>query len=171
MCFSIYLSIGCALVPARAVSIPTFPICSNPQGELIVRYDSGVHGIVGSSLTYTGSDAVYRLTDVTLLQCFCDESGNGIQTNWWKTSSLTTDEQKTLTRQGWEYIPDGSAWGLSSGAYFAKNSTYLCNGGLGGGDVLGLASTGSMQTILTFALLGFSSLIMSLYLRSHRHIP
>jgi hypothetical protein len=79
LCFSAYLSLGCALIPALAISTPTFPICSNPQGELIVRYDSGVHGIVGSSLTYTGSDAVYRLTDVTLLQCFCDESSNWTQ--------------------------------------------------------------------------------------------
>jgi hypothetical protein len=28
-----------------------------------------------------------------------------------------------------------------------------------------------MKTILAFAVLGFSSLIVSLYLRSHRHIP
>lgn len=158
-------SIAFPLTTALAVTIPTFPTCSNPQGELIVRYNSGVHGIVGSTKTYTGADEVYRLTNITSVQCFCDEAGNGIQTNWWKTSSLTSAEQKTLTRQGWTYVPDGSAWGLSSGSYYAKNDPYLCKGGLGGGQVLGLASTGSIQIILILLVAGSTTVATGVYLR------
>lgn len=155
----------CTFATVSAVSTPTFSRCSLPQGDLVVSYDSGIHGIVGSSKTYNGTDEVYRLTDSTFMQCFCDRAGNGIQTNWWKTSSLTPDERKSLTLQGWEYIPDGSAWGLASGSYLAKNSAYLCKGGLGSGQVLGLASTGSIPKILLLFGIGIFSFIIGIYLR------
>lgn len=161
----VYVFCYCTFATVSAISIPTFAKCSRPQGELMVSYDSGIHGIVGSSKTYNGADEVYRLTDSTLMQCFCDTAGNGIQTNWWKTSSLTPDQRKSLTIQGWEYIPDGSAWGLASGSYLAKNSTYVCKGSLGSGQVLGLASTGSIPKILLLFGIGIFTFTIGIYLR------
>ncbi|KKS89070.1 MAG: hypothetical protein UV63_C0025G0008 [Microgenomates group bacterium GW2011_GWC1_43_11] len=138
-----------------AFAYPTFPTCANPQGTLLVSYPDGTHGIPGSPTSYTGSDAVYRLNDTTLTQCFCSTYGEGIQTNWWNASSLTDDEVAILRSEGWVSIPDGSVWGLDPGPYMAKNSDYLCGGiggadvlGLGtGGDILGLATTGNIATV------------------------
>ena len=76
--------------PVFAISTPSFPSCANPQGVVRASYSEGVHGIVGSSATYTGSDAVYTLSDDTVTQCFCSVDGAGIQTNWWKASSLSS---------------------------------------------------------------------------------
>jgi len=142
---------------ALAVTTPTFPECANPQGTLLVSYADGTHGIPGSPTSYTGSDAVYRLSDTSLSQCFCSVAGEGIQTNWWKVSSLTESEIAVLKSEGWTSIPDGSVWGLDPGQYMALNSNYAC-GGIGGGDVLGittggdilgLATTGNIATIYT----------------------
>jgi hypothetical protein len=140
---------------ALAVTTPTFPICANPQGTVVVSYTSGTHGIPGSPTSYSGSDAVYRLSDTALSQCFCSTNGEGIQTNWWKVSSLTDSEIAILKSEGWISIPDGSVWGLDSGPYMALNSNYLCGGvggsvlglGTGGGDILGLATTGNIATV------------------------
>lgn len=151
------LFMGFATASSHAVSTPTFPSCQNPQGSMKVQYGSGTHGIVGSSLEYKGSDAVYKLADDTLTQCFCSEDNNGIQTNWWKVSSLAESEIQSLKNQGWIFIPNGALWGLEPVAYFAKNETYACKAGAGGGSVLGastqsvLAATGG--TILPYALL------------------
>src|SRR3989344_2032580 len=70
-----------------ATEAPSFPSCSNPQGTKKVSYDSGTHYIVGRETGVSGSDAVYY-TGENLIQCFCAEDGSGIQTNWWKISSL-----------------------------------------------------------------------------------
>lgn len=112
---------------AFAVSaIPNFPNCVNPQGSVIASYSDGTHGIAGSSATYNGSDTVYQSSDITVTQCFCSVSGQGIQTNWWKASSLTGDEIKALESEGWVYVPSGTPWGLDDGFYLASNSNYSC---------------------------------------------
>lgn len=148
---------------AFAVVPPTFPVCSNPQGTLKTSYDSGTHGVPGNSSNFTGKDSVYTLSGDTLLQCLCADNGQGVQTNWWKVSSLTTDEIAVLISQGWTQVPDGSAWGLDSAPYLAKNINYSCSsGGTGGpevlgastGDVLGLATTGNSLFILSVILAG-----------------
>lgn len=121
------LALVAGVVPsASAYTIPGFPACSNPSGTLKVSYSSGTHGIVGSYATYTGSDKVYSLDGGNVLQCFCAEDGSGIQTNWWRASSLTQEEIQTLMNLGWYFVPDGSAWGLSEGYYLAKNVNYSC---------------------------------------------
>jgi LPXTG-motif cell wall-anchored protein len=163
------------------VVIPSFPACSNPQGETRVAYTTGIHGIPGDTAEHTGSDAVYNLTEETLTQCLCSENGDGIQTNWWKVSSLTFDEVQYLQALGWIYIPNGADWGLQEAPYMAQNVQYNCGekgpqdktvsdrdknrknkGGRGGpgeilaastaygvgGQILGLASTGNMGTLL-----------------------
>lgn len=167
----VLLSLFVGVPKVFALTYPTFPTCANPQGTLVVSYGDGTHGIPGSPNSYTGSDAVYRLSDTTLSQCFCSVYGEGIQTNWWKASSLTDAEVAILKSEGWISIPDGSVWGLDPGPYMATNSNYLC-GGIGGGDVLGLgtgggvelASTGNIRTVygvfaLAFILLGVGLLI------------
>lgn len=108
------------------VTIPSFPSCANPQGETRVVYMSGIHGIPGDTNTYTGSDTVYNLTEETITQCFCSENGDGIQTNWWKVSSLSFDEIEYLQALGWTYIPNGAEWGLSEAPYMAQNIQYNC---------------------------------------------
>ncbi len=169
---------------AGAISTPTFPSCINPQGTVSTSYDSGVHGVVGNSSTFTGKDSVYTLSGGTLMQCLCADSGEGIQTNWWKVSSLLEDEVSVLISQGWTLIPDGSAWGLEAAPYLAQNSSYACGstnpGGPGDGlsdgrssaavggasagsvlgastqAVLGLASTGNMVFIVSVFLIGIA---------------
>lgn len=157
-----------------AVDAPNFPACSNPQGTLVVSYDSGIHGVAGGT-SYSGSDKVYRLSDISLVQCLCTHNGKGIQTNWWKASSLDEEQVETLKSQGWIYIPTGSVWGLTQDAYLAKNIDYSCsssNGGSGGssnssststssviGQVLGLAFTGNITLIYSIFILGILSLI------------
>ena len=108
------------------VPTPTFPLCANPQGVIRVQYGEGTHGIVGDPTSRTGSDTVYTLSGETLTQCFCSIDGDGIQTNWWKVSSLETDEVNILLTQGWHYIPNGALWGLEETPYLAINSPYGC---------------------------------------------
>ena len=179
----IYLSIFYILVslfsfakPVSAVSTPSFPSCANPQGDVKVTYSDGTHGIVGSTATYTGRDSVYTLSDDTVTQCFCGADGNGIQTNWWKATSLTDNEINILKSEGWVYVPAGNLWGLSASPYVAKNINYSClpggssnssssNGevlgtGTGGGDVLGLAATGDSILIYASFAIGVVLLII-----------
>jgi hypothetical protein len=123
-----------------AVETPNFPACSNPQGTIIVSYNDGAHGIVGSTAHYSGSDKVYQLDTSTLQQCFCSADGQGIQTNWWKISSLEPEELQILKNEGWIYVPNGALWGLQETPYMAINSNYSClgnsnnNGGTSGGS-------------------------------------
>lgn len=117
-----------------AVVPPTFPSCLNSPGDIKVQYTSGFHGIPGDTASYTGSDIVYSISEATLTQCLCTDTGQGIQTDWWKISSLTGEDVQILKNQGWFYIPDGSLWGLESTPYMAKNSPYACQGGGGGGS-------------------------------------
>ena len=76
-----------------AATTPDFPSCSNPNSPVKVSHDEGTHGIAGDPSEYQGSDTVYNLDeDGNVYQCFCSVDGQGIQTNWWKVSSLSQDE-------------------------------------------------------------------------------
>lgn len=110
----------------RAVTAPDFPACANPRGSLIISYENGVHGIVGSSAQYIGEDAVYRLDDTRYLQCFCAVDGQGIQTNWWRISSMNQNQIESFKKLGWHFVPDGSVWGLDSDPFMATNANYDC---------------------------------------------
>lgn len=171
---------------AFAVSTPNFSSCGNPQGNLKVSYDSGVHGIVGHTGVYQGSDKVYTLSDTTLMQCYCDGNG-GIQTDWWKVSELDPSEIEELKSQGWIYIPNGALWGLDEAPYLAKNSNFGCGGGssssgggggsssggeavLGvsaGGNITTFASTGNLGMIVTLLGFGISSLLIGIFLQKN----
>lgn len=188
--------------PVLAVDTPNFPACVSAQGTVIANYPSGTHGIVGDSRTYTGSDKVFSISETTLVQCFCSQDGAGIQTNWWKISSLDEEQLSELKAQGWIYVPTGAVWGLDDTAYMAKNANYSCNPGTsdvcpnldgiqtslpneyhfdndginclkyeyggpgkstgtgGGGQVLGLATTGTTSKMLAFG--GLGSLILAI---------
>lgn len=178
-----YLLVSTA-TPAFAVTKPSFPACANPQGTTKVSYADGTHGIVGSTATYTGKDAVYTLSDDTVTQCFCSADGVGIQTNWWKASSLTEEEINILKSEGWFYIPAGNLWGLDQAPYVAQNISYSClpgsssssssssnnsssqDNGTGGGDpegsVLGLAATGNIATVYAAFILATTFLFLGL---------
>ncbi|MDD2823121.1 MAG: hypothetical protein PHQ59_03485 [Candidatus Daviesbacteria bacterium] len=159
-----------------AVEAPNFPSCNKPSGVIKVQYNEGTHGIAGDGSTYTGKDTVYELDSDNLQQCFCSTSGQGIQTNWWRISSLDENQQKILRNLGWKYIPNGALWGLKDGAYMAQNSNYTCtpgnsgDNGTGGGEitreaasagqVLGLAYTGNS----IFLLISFLTAVIFLSL-------
>lgn len=166
-----------------AVEIPPFPTCSNPSGTVTSSYPSGTFGIAGREGSFQGSDIVYTLSPDTVTQCFCAADGSGVQTNFWKVTSLTSQEINELIADGWIFIPDGSVWGLSASPYLAKNADYSCTSGGGGsssngggssngssnnnsggsvlgsntsvGQVLGLAATGNLQAIIFLLILGF----------------
>lgn len=159
----------------QAVTSPTFPSCTNPSGIIKSEYSQGIHGIAGKTDEYSGSDSVYTLTEGTHTQCFCAEDGDGIQTNWWKVSSLSEDEIKVLKSEGWVYIPNGALWGYENEPYMAKNSDYACQGGprIGGveagfGEVLGLASTGNIVLVYAVGAIGLIAIILSLLIGRNR---
>jgi hypothetical protein len=151
---------------AFAVTPPDFPACSAQVGApIIATYSGGTHGVVGDTKTYTGSDTVYAVdAQNKVLQCFCGVDGSGIQTNWWKASSLTDADIKILVNQGWHYVQNGSIWGLSDEPYIGKNIEFAC-GGKGGGflssetteNLLGLASTGNNTFLYEFFLLAVAT--------------
>src|SRR5579871_687717 len=121
--------------PSFAQTTAVFPTCSNQlSSPLIANFSDGVHGIPGDTTTHSGRDQVYLLDNNNALQCFCDTSGNGTQSNWQNASGFTDADIKILENEGWIYIPDGSVWGLSSQPYLVLNSSYAClSGGTGGG--------------------------------------
>lgn len=178
------ISLASPIVANAQLSYPDFPSCLNPNGTIKVSYDSGTHGVPGDSNSYTGKDIVYSLPDGNNTQCLCTSDGVGIQTNWWKTGSITEDEIDMLKAEGWIYVPDGSLWGLEKESYMAKNSRYSCSngGGIGGGSssdnsssngtvlgatttrfgqVLGLATTGTLPAIISYITLGAIALVIS----------
>ncbi|MFC1625683.1 hypothetical protein ACFL1Q_01445 [Patescibacteria group bacterium] len=170
----------CLSASSFAYSIPDFPSCSNPKGVIIADYADGIHGVVGSVNLYTGSDQVYQIDENNITQCLCLVDGRGIQTNWWKFSSLDQEEINTLKNLGWYFVPDGSIWGLAKSEYMAQNINYSCksetttttttsssgssDSGVGGGEVLGLATTGTTAQIAAFGLVGFVILAIGLIL-------
>lgn len=109
-----------------SITKPNFPSCEDPEGQLKASYPNGTHGVPGDTTTYTGRDTVYTLSDNTLIQCLCTDQGKGIQTNWWKVSSLTENEINQLKAEGWIFVPNGSAWGLEETTYMAKNESFSC---------------------------------------------
>lgn len=157
-----------------AVETPNFESCLNPQGTIKVSYNEGVHGIAGDTSQYNGSDTVYQLDSGNLTQCLCTADGQGIQTNWWKVSSLSAEEKQTLINSGWIYVPNGALWGLEETSYFVKNSNYTCSStGTGGavlgasasiGEVLGLASTGGSFLPFVSAIVGLAALVFGVIL-------
>src|SRR4051812_18179039 len=88
-----------------AFDVTSLPTCLAPVGDVLAQFDSGVHGIVGDTSVHTGSDTVYQTGDGTYLQCYCDENGNGIQTNWIMASTLSEEDQAYLRSQGWIEVP------------------------------------------------------------------
>jgi len=196
--FSLCLVVGFFLqsftfVKAQIIT-PNFPTCSNPIGTLKVSYEDGIHGIVGNTFQYSGSDSVYSVDELTLIQCFCSVDGDGIQTDWWKINSLTQNEIDTLKNLGWVFIPNGSVWGLDDAPYMAKNSDYACGGTSSNdendsnddnsnnddssgevlgtstfsdkdGTVLGLATTGNAFAFYTFLAIGLLFVISGKLLR------
>ena len=153
---------------ADAATIPSFPACANPQGTIRVNYDNGTHGVAGDSNSYSGKDTVYTLSENTLTQCLCPASGSGVQTNWWKASSLNENEINVLISEGWVLIPNGSAWGLDNAPYLAKNSNYSCtstNTGSSGGvsESKSILAT-STQAVLSLATTGNILFVLSTFL-------
>lgn len=165
---------------AMAIDIPHFPACVNPEGLKIVDI-RGTHGVAGDTTTYTGVDKVYLVNGKEqVTQCLCLDDGRGIQTNWWKISSLNEDQIKILKSEGWVYVPNGNAWGLLEGPYMAQNAGFSCNGSSNGGgpssstssnpigQVLGLAFTGNILVIYAFLFLGATSILTALFLNRNK---
>ena len=148
-----------------AITPPDFPACNNPPDSIRAEHNDGLHGVAGNVSEYRGKDTVYNVNGGHFLQCLCTEDNEGIQTNWWKISSLSDTDVQVLKNQGWYYIVDGALWGLDNVPYMAKNNEYACReslSGIGGGDVLGLASTGNKT--LFYSVLGISIGLMFLLL-------
>lgn len=182
-----YIRLGIGEV--LAVNVPSFPSCPNISAPLKVSYDNGTHGIAGSTDNFSGSDKVYQVSPDTLAQCFCGANGAGIQTNWWRVSSLDDSQIKVLKQDGWVYIPNGALWGLEETAYLAKNTDFQCSGTSGSGsigsssssnsgqgsvlgaistsigDVLGLAFTGNIQAILELVIAGMAFILGGIILK------
>lgn len=140
--FSLFITLTVVLVlakPAYAVATDSsLTSCLAPTGNNVADYPDGTHGIVGGT-SKEGHDTVYSLGNGNALQCLCASDGTGTQTNWMNVGELSQDQIKVYENQGWIFIPDGSAWGLSEGSYLAKNTSYSCGGGSsttqsGGGD-------------------------------------
>ncbi|OGK26702.1 hypothetical protein A2954_06945 [Candidatus Roizmanbacteria bacterium RIFCSPLOWO2_01_FULL_37_12] len=183
--FSLFIFLNLSVPLSFATTTPPeFPSCANPQGSIIANYSSGTHGVPGVVTTYQGVDTVYSVSENIVLQCLCTVDGEGIQTNWWKASSLTEEEIESFKSQGWNFIPDGSAWGLDPAYYLAKNVNYTCRSTGGGessssssssgvtttsiGDVLGLAATGNIKIIYGLIFAGFLSLVFGYLLKEKR---
>lgn len=174
---------------AFAVTLPPFTDCFDPNAGLKVKYETGIHGIVGDSRTFRGRDAVYTISDKSYTQCFCPEVGNGIQTNWFKVSDLTQNEVQSFINQGWILVLDGSIWGLEKAPYLAMNKGYTCNAvggistvsntevsknndfgnGTGGGEILGVATTGNITNIVALITLGLGLILGGLSIKKSRN--
>lgn len=177
--FAVIVTLYLGLVRTSfAYQVPNFTSCVNPQGEVKVNYETGIHGIAGNSGSFQGKDTVYTLSGDALTQCFCAVDGKGVQTNWWKVSSLTEQEIETLKSQGWVYIPNGALWGLENAPYLALNSDFSCKSSSGGGSgsvlgtaangvsqVLGLASTGNTKFLLSVLLSSIFVLLLGIILK------
>jgi len=148
-----------------AVNIPEFPSCNNPPESVRAYHQDGLHGVVGNVSEYRGKDSVYNVNGGHFLQCLCTEDGEGIQTNWWKISSLSDTEVQVLKNQGWYYIVDGQLWGLDNAPYMAKNNEYACresSGAVAGGEVLGLAITGDKVQLYSLFGIGIGLIFLLL---------
>lgn len=169
------------------LSYPFFPSCVNPSGNQIVAYTSGIHGVPGRTEAFSGVDMVYEQSNKNYTQCLCVSGGEGIQTNWWKTGSITEEQVASLKADNWILVPDGSLWGLEKASYMAKNIAYSCNSDNRGssssssssssdgqvqgitvtrfGQVLGLATTGTLPAIASYFVLGSILVLVSRLLK------
>lgn len=130
------LALTFSTTPAHAGFQPssfTFGSCPNPGGSVVASYSSGQHWIVGNNQLQYGSDAVYSNGNNSYTQCYCPLTANnqptgglGTQTNWLYAASVSSQDRQNLLNNGWVSVPDGSAFGLSSGEYLAKNSSFSC---------------------------------------------
>lgn len=86
---------------------------------------------------------------------------------------MSQNEISNHIKEGWIYIPDGSAWGLDNAPYLASNSFFICGAlgrgggeilGTGGGEVLGLASTGGENFMFLSLFSGLCIISLGLYL-------
>jgi len=173
-----------------------FTSCLTPNGSVVADYADGTHGIAGQG-SVVGHDTVYSLGGGNALQCLCDANENGTQTNWLKINDLSEDQIKVYQNQGWIYIPDGSAWGLTQGSYLAQNVSYSCGSSTtnsGGGDThgdgrtdgrtdgrsdglgsivqaakgsAGLASTGDIKFVLSILGTGIILTAIGFYMRKN----
>jgi len=176
-------------VEQESLVIVDFPACANPTGEVVADYPTGTHGIPGSPASYSGSDKVYKINSDQLTQCFCNDNGSGVQTNWLKAANLSEEQIDNYLQNGWIQIPNGQNWGLDEGAYLIKNSDYTCRGSgsstnvggssdsnSGGGSnngsvigtstkaILGLATTGNIKDILLLLAAGSGFIFVGLRL-------
>ena len=161
-----------------AADVPSFPSCSNPSGELKVKYASGSHAIIGELSTREGKDEVYWQSNGNALQCFCPNVGDGVQTDWWRVTGISQSDIDKLKTQGWQFVPTGTAWGLMDDPYMARNSSYSCNPSQGGGStsnsssdsgiggaILSFATTGSKTTFLWLIGSGVALVVTGILLR------
>jgi hypothetical protein len=115
--------------------IPSFDSCHNPVGSVQADYSTGQHAIVGVIGLQNGSDKVFSNGNNNYTQCFCPSSGNGgIKTNWLAAGNISKEDKNVLITQGWNYIENGTDWGLSNQPYLAKNIEFSCGGSGGGGE-------------------------------------
>lgn len=175
------LSVRVNVPKVYAAVPPDFPSCVSPQGSLKVEYNQGTHGVIGNSNEFKGKDSVYTINENQTMQCLCTDNGQGIQTNWWKISSLSESDIQILKNSGWFFIPNGALWGLDDAQYMAINKSYSCSGsgnstgGIGGqvlgasaGGVLGLATTGNTLFILSIILSGLILLSLGAVLKTKK---
>jgi|SRR3989344_2425443 len=112
----------------RSLAVPPQATCITPTGKKIVTYLEGIHGVPGNLAAFTGSDEVFNLGNNDALQCFCATNGTGVETIWWSSfTGLTQAEIDNFVAQGWVFVPNGSAWGLSQKPYLAKNTNFFCS--------------------------------------------
>lgn len=160
------LAVSLSATTASAVTTPSFPACTNPQGPLKVAYDAGVHGIVGSTAEYRGSDKVFTVSDTQYMQCFCPDTGSeGIQTNWLNVAKYSSTDIQVLKNEGWVYIPNGGLWGLTNDPYVAKNTTYACREAVQAASQSVLATTGTLMPLFGLLLAGSFALIAGFMVR------
>lgn len=113
--------------PYRSIDPTFFPSCPHVRGAIKAYYSTGTHAIPGRDGTLTGADIVYDQGNFNATQCFCPTTGKeGIQTNWLSTHTLSENERDWLLHNGWIKITSGTSWGLHSGEYLAKNTSFMC---------------------------------------------
>lgn len=180
-----------AILGANSASAESVTSCLNPTGTTKVSYPGGEHTIAGETTPRTGSDTVYTLDADNLMQCFCAENGDGVQTDWIRISGMSDEDIKVKKSQGYIYVPNGTAWGLDDAPYLAKNTDFACKSKDSGssnnnssssssnnnssssnnnssspvGQVLALASTGNMLFIVLVFVAAVASYTLGMFLR------
>lgn len=141
-----------------------FGSCINPQVTASQVNKGDRFGIVGTTKLYSGTDAIYNLSNGNVLQCLCQKNGKGIQTNWLRVGKMAKNDIEKYKNSGWTYIITGSTWGLKDEPYLAKNIEYTCKGNKKT-EVKGLASTGNEVALYGLVIAGVFSLAAGLLLK------